>query len=144
MISTKRGRCHTFNAYKETVPILKALKPGNDLGLTLELFVGTPSKMPAAIPITGLMIAIYNATSRPLFAEEAITIQPHQMSSLMVTRHERRILPQPYSDCIVDVTNPNAFDSNEYRSTFSVTRVYRENICLTLCSTIPLNPTSNY
>ena len=134
VFSTTYGYCHTFNAYEANRAVLKSGSAGYSIGLSLELFAGVPSQMPVSKRATGLAVSVYNASSRPIFSEEPVRIRPGQETNLMISRKESRKLPSPFSECLVNVTDPLAFDSDEFRYTMNLSRVYRQDICVSSCA----------
>lgn len=122
--------------------MLRSPKAGINIGLSLELFAGVTDSIPAAVKMSGLVVAIYNASMRPSFTEESMRIRPGQETTLMISRQERQKLARPYSECIVNVTDPLAFDSDEYRYTVNFGRYYRQKVCISTCSTRGSNASS--
>lgn len=115
--------------------MLKSYKAGIDFGVSFELFAGVPNMMSSMLATSGLAVAIYNASSRPSFTEESIRVSPGRESSLMVSRQEMHKLAQPFSKCIENVNDPKAFNSDEFRYTLTLSRSYRQKICISTCST---------
>lgn len=128
------GVCNSFNMFKQKLPVLKPTKAGISFGLSLDLFAGLPSNAPSSIAISGLAVAIYNSSSRPTFSEDIVRVRPSQETSMMIGRQVTHKLSYPYSNCIKNVTDPLAFDSTEYRNTFNDSRVYKQKICISLCT----------
>lgn len=135
--SVTYGDCYAFNAYNKNGSnrVLRSGKAGRDFGLSLQLFAGTPSKQAPWISTTGIVVAIYNSSSRPLFSEEGIKVKTGVETNLMLTRREINRLPKPFSNCIEDVFSRDSYDSNEYRLVFNTSIAYRQSICLQRCST---------
>jgi hypothetical protein len=136
--TTAFGNCFSFNYGKNLtnhdVPVAKSTKPGVQNGLQLELFSGCPSREPFWNSESGILIAIHNKSSRPLFIEEGVRIGSGQHTNLLFTRSVIKKLSRPYSDCIENVESIDAFDSPEYKEVFKVSSRYRQKICLNRCS----------
>jgi hypothetical protein len=143
--SATYGDCLAINAAtnRSSVP-LRSLRAGRDLGLSMQLYAGAPSRQTTWASSTGIVVALFNrSSSRPLFTEEGIKISSGVETNLYLTRQEFRALPQPFSNCIEDVLSKDAYDSAEYRSTFDVSSAYRQKICVQRCSAAYAN-FSNY
>lgn len=134
-ISVTYGLCYHFNNFKNGQEYLRSIKAGSDFGLTIELFVGLPSAMSKKNRRTGVAVAVYNGSSRPSFAEEMFRVAPGIESSFMVNREIINKLPKPYSNCLENNTDPNAYFTDEFKYNMQVSKIYRQVTCISLCST---------
>lgn len=128
------GVCNTFNTHMNDKEVLKPIKAGNGYGISFELFSGLSINAPPSLAISGLAIAIFNASSRPSYSEEIIRLRSGQETNMMVSRQVTHKLSDPYSGCISNVTDPLAFNSEEYRYALNYSRMYKQNICISLCA----------
>jgi hypothetical protein len=136
VVNMRYGPCYFFNSNQNRS--LRSEKPGRDFGLSLELYVGTPSQQPPWFPTNGLVVAVANKTTRPVFTEEGIKIKGGQEINLMLTKQEFHKLPKPFSECIEDVTSISSYNSDEYKMTFNYTKNYRQKLCVQRCAVEPL------
>lgn len=129
---SKYGPCYFFN--RNTITSLKSEKPGRNFGLSLELYIGAPNMQPPWISTNGIVVAVSNRTSKPVFAEEEIKVKGGQETNLMLTREVLLKLPYPFSNCIENVTSMDSYNSIEYKMTFLFTPSYRQKLCVQKCA----------
>ncbi|RNA25225.1 acid-sensing ion channel 1-like isoform X1 [Brachionus plicatilis] len=132
------GNCYTFNYGKNStghqVPIEKSKRPGTINGLKLKLFVGAPEYQPCWEYRFGALIVVHNRTSPPLYAEEGLFIQTGAETNFILNKVRINKMPSPYSDCVVNVSNRNEFNSVSYRNAFDFSGSYRQKWCVLNCS----------
>ena len=132
------GTCIKFNTGKnrilKEVPIRTAKRPDMFNGFRVELFVGTPEYTPCWSTQTGALVVVHNKSEQAFHSQDGIKVAPGLENNLLIKRTVLRKLSSPYSDCISDINDINAFDSSSYRQTFAKTGVYTQKWCLLGCT----------
>ncbi|CAF0932177.1 unnamed protein product [Brachionus calyciflorus] len=132
------GNCFTFNSGRNltghSIPVLNSKRPGMVNGLRLKLFIGAPEYQPCWEDRYGALIVVHNRTFPPLFAEEGLFIQAGSETNFILNKVSINKLPSPFSNCVVNASNRNEFDSKSYRDAFDLSGCYRQKWCLLNCS----------
>ncbi|RNA13947.1 acid-sensing ion channel 4 [Brachionus plicatilis] len=130
--------CFTFNYGKnstgQSIPTENSKRPGMINGLQLKLFIGAPEYQPCWEHRFGALIVVHNRTSPPLFAEEGLFIQAGAETNFILNKVVINKMTSPFSNCVVNVSNRNEFDSVWYRNAFDYSGSYRQKWCVLNCS----------
>lgn len=124
------GNCYKFNSRAVNPRI--ATRAGQFYGLRLELFVDTPDTLSSLSSLAGAHIFIHNFTHTPLRGE-GLDVPVGVKADVSFSKKFRHRLASPYSDCVQEVTSPNAYDSEMFRQTIEYFTYYQRRTCLDLC-----------
>jgi hypothetical protein len=131
------GNCYKFNSgldwNNNKIDIKSSTNPGRQNALNFILYTGKPNDEYLFQKSDGIILFIHNSTTIPLTQLEGISLSPGYETDIVINQVEFNRLSKPYSDCIIDTSSPNSFDSNLYKSTFNSIKVYRQKFCLQLC-----------
>jgi hypothetical protein len=145
---SKYGNCYVFNSgfnatsgasmrYKEST------LPGIDYGLQLVVYVGYYEKLNpfntgfySWMPFTnvyGLYTFIENNTYLSYNKANLISVEGGTINFVSMQRRFTSKLPQPYSDCEIDNSNPGHFDSPFYNLILKSPYQYKQEFCFIQC-----------
>ena len=131
------GNCYKFNSgldwNNNKIDIKSSTNPGRQNALNFILYTGKPNDEYLFQKSDGIILFIHNSTTIPLTQLEGISLSSGYETDIVINQVEFNRLSKPYSDCIIDTSSPNSFDSKLYKSTFNSIKVYRQKFCLQLC-----------
>jgi hypothetical protein len=81
----------------------------------------------------GAIIFIHKPNEQPIFEVEGISVATGVESYIVIDRVITQKLDAPYSDCIMDVKNPESYNSGLYRAAVNMTGTYYQTYCLQIC-----------
>ena len=132
------GKCLTFNSgysFNGTrQDSKKSTRPGSPYGLQLKIFVGKPEHQPFWVTSLGAIVNVHNVGDAPLIIEEGATIRPGVETNLILSRQVVKRLPEPFSNCVANVTLRDGSSSIHFNNTFSQSDNYRQKICVNECT----------
>jgi len=145
---SKYGNCYVFNSgmnatsgasmrYKEST------LPGIDFGLQLVVYVGYNDKLNPVnsgfynwmlfTNVYGLYTFIENNTVLSYNKPNLISLDGGTINLVSMQRRFTSKLPQPYSDCEIDNTNPGHFDSPYFNLILNSPYQYSQEFCFIQC-----------
>jgi hypothetical protein len=74
------------------------LRPGNNGGLSMEVFVGVSKALETLTLDFGLAVFVHSVTTSPM-SVQPITIYPNAESNIVISRLVNKKEPNPYSEC---------------------------------------------
>ena len=137
------GTCVRFNTGKNRsnhdVPIKLLQRPDITNAFRLELFVGAPEYHPCWSSQAGALVVVHNKSEAPLHSKDGVKVPVGFESNFLVRKTVVQRQSAPYSDCIVDLTDPYAYDSALYTQTVKKYGLYLQKWCIQNCATDSLN-----
>ncbi|CAF1028750.1 unnamed protein product [Brachionus calyciflorus] len=129
--SSTYGLCYQFNADKTN--IRKISSPGKKAGLSLELFIGYPSKDYDLYKSYGAHLFIHNSSTIPSSEFEGISLSTGHETDVILSKTYFQKLPKPFSDCAQDSNSSEYIHSDLYRETIKLFGQYDQKSCINLC-----------
>ncbi|CAF0984134.1 unnamed protein product [Brachionus calyciflorus] len=131
------GNCYKFNSGKNSnlteIGIKKISFSGRNNGLRLELFTGQRSIQNDISISDGVHIFISNSSKNFFSEREGFGLSVGALTDVRLSQIFNEKLPNPYGNCILEVTNPNSHESFLFTLTIKYQGIYEQRICLLLC-----------
>jgi hypothetical protein len=141
------GNCYSFNSgvypSGESASYKQSSLPGIDLGLQLLLYVGYNDKLNVFncgynswIPYSnsyGVNIRIENNTYSTHNKQNVIALNGGTINYMPLQRRFSSKLPNPYSNCDIDNTNPGYISSPYYNLILNSPYQYSQDLCVIQC-----------
>ena len=130
------GNCFAFNKGQnfkgQSTNIKNSSRAGNMFGLSVQFFIGLPSKVDEMIQSTGIYVNIHNKSlqARP---EMGVYASGGEQTNIIIERVFDQILPYPFSNCLLNSNTIDALDSEYYRAIFRSNKTYIQHECQNLC-----------
>ena len=126
------GNCFVFNSNKSR----NSNMVGFLFGLRLILFSNYHENLTllnSYIGGSGLVIRVENNSYLSNNEMNGVQIQSGTYTNVEITRSFKYILPKPFSNCEIDMTNPLGFNSIFYNIIKNSSYLYTQDLCLTQC-----------
>ena len=139
----KYGNCYTFNGGTRINNYKNSLLPGENFGLQITAYVGYISNLNlfnngyhSLVPFAnshGLSVLIENNTFSTGVNQNVLELNGGSVSLISMKRLFTSKLPQPYSDCDIDNSNPSGFDSPYFNLILNSPFQYSQDLCIIQC-----------
>jgi len=109
---------------------------GSSYGLQLDLYVDSYENLTlfnSVMSGKGIIIRIDNQTNVIDYAAEGIWVAAGLVTNLALSRGNKFIQKEPYSNCILDNDATTSFDSDIYKAILDSNFSYSQQFCLTQC-----------
>jgi hypothetical protein len=130
------GNCYSFNtgfnSSGHRVKLKESSVSGWLFGLQLELYVNHNENLSLFNDAKGLLVRINNSSYLVDQSLDGIRISPGLRTNLAISREFNFIMPQPYSNCLVDSQFRN-YDSDLFRLILNSPYQYSQKFCLEQC-----------
>jgi hypothetical protein len=135
------GNCYSFNSGFNSTgqpqPFKYSTLPGYSYGLELDLYVNYNENLDFLNSILGgkgALIRVDNITHVVKHTFDGISVSPGISTKIALKREFKSILPQPYSDCVMDQGKYNYFDTSDlFNKIKSSPYDYTQSFCLQQC-----------
>jgi hypothetical protein len=134
------GNCFSFNSGFNSsghkVDLKMSSLAGSSYGLQLDLYVNSYENLTlfnSVMSGKGIIIRIDNQTNVIDYAAEGISVAAGLVTNLALSRENKFIQKEPYSNCILDNDATTSFDSDIYKAILGSNFSYSQQFCLTQC-----------
>ena len=118
--------CYSVNsASSQTSQIMSAKKIGFESGFTIRLFFAND---------TNIKYVIGDSQVQPIYSEVLRLLSTGLMTNLVVTKSNEAKKPEPYNNCVPDLSSIDSYDSVMYKKTFKKGFKYRQINCFDICT----------
>jgi hypothetical protein len=135
------GNCYVFNS--DAKMSKKSVLPGAQLGLKLNVYVGYHESLNifnygfwgtyGFASMYGLYVLVENNTFLSGGNNNVIALNGGTINFMSMQRRFTSKLPKPYSECDIDNTNPEHFDSPYYNLILQSPYQYSQELCVVQC-----------
>ncbi|CAF4156776.1 unnamed protein product [Rotaria sp. Silwood2] len=137
-LSSQFGNCYTFNWNGKmknlfTIRNMSTLNIGLE-GLSMQFYIPRESYYPVSYFDEGLLVSIHENNEFPLIVNDGLRLQTGLSHTILFSKTERNLLPEPYTNCTSSVGDElrdiyeTAFDKD------SIGKVtYSESLCQESC-----------
>ncbi|CAF3611841.1 unnamed protein product [Rotaria sp. Silwood1] len=137
-LSSQFGNCYTFNWNGKmknlfTIRNMSTLSIGLE-GLSMQFYIPRESYYPVSYFDEGLIVSIHENNEFPLLIDSGLRLQPGLSHTILFSKTERNLLPEPYTNCTSSVGDElrdifeTAFDRD------SIGKItYSESLCQESC-----------